>query len=162
MAFVAYPDDLLAEGEQVVVHRRPHWKMLVGPVLVLLLVVGVTSFSAAVVREQTWAPWAWLGLAAAGLALVGRFTVYPVVRWRTTHFVVTDRRVLVREGVVTRQGMDVPLRRISSVQFRQGPLERLLGSGTLVIESDSDEALEFDDVPGVRRVHAVLYNQVAH
>jgi uncharacterized membrane protein YdbT with pleckstrin-like domain len=158
---VVYPDDLLVEGEQVVVHRHPHWKMLVVPVVVLLLVVGVASFLAALVSAQSWALWAWLGLAAAGLALVGRFTVYPVVRWRTTHFVVTDRRVLVREGVFTRQGMDIPLKRISSVQFRQGLLERMLGAGTLVIESDSDESLEFDDVPGVRRVHAVLYNEVA-
>jgi uncharacterized membrane protein YdbT with pleckstrin-like domain len=154
---VAYPDDLLVEGEQVVVHRRPHWKMLVVPVVVLLLVVGVASFLAALVSGQAWAPWAWLALAVAGLALVGRFTVFPVVRWRTTHFVVTDRRVLVREGVFRRQGMDIPLKRISSVQFRQSLLERTVGSGTLVVESDSDESLEFDDVPGVRRVHAVLY-----
>ena len=158
--FVAYPDDLLVEDEQVVVHRHPHWKMLVVPVVVLLLVVGFTSFLAAVVSAQSWALWAWLGLAVAGLALVGRFTVFPVLRWRTTHFVVTDRRVLVREGVLTRQGMDIPLRRISSVQFQQGLLERLLGAGTLVVEADSDESLEFDDVPGVRQVHAVLYNEV--
>ncbi|QYN34879.1 PH domain-containing protein [Pseudonocardia sp. DSM 110487] len=157
---MAYPDDLLVEDEQVVVHRHPHWKMLVVPVVVLLLVVGVASFVAALVSAQSWAPWAWLGLAVAGLALVGRFTVFPVLRWRTTHFVVTDRRVLVREGVLTRKGMDIPLKRISSVQFRQGLLERMLGAGTLAIESDSDESLEFDDVPGVRRVHAVLYNEV--
>jgi uncharacterized membrane protein YdbT with pleckstrin-like domain len=157
---VPYPDDLLVEGEQVVVHKHPHWRMVVVPVLVLLVVVGVTSFVAAVVRDQTWAPWAWLGLGVAGLALAGRFTVYPVVRWRTTHFVVTDRRVLVREGVFARHGMDIPLRRISSVQFRRSLLERMLGSGTLVIESDSDEQLEFDDVPGVQQVHAVLYNEV--
>jgi uncharacterized membrane protein YdbT with pleckstrin-like domain len=158
---VAYPDGLLVEGEQVVVHRHPHWRMLVVPVLVLLLVVGGTSFLAALVSAQSWAVWAWLGLAAAGLALIGRFTVFPVVRWRTTHFVVTNRRVLVREGVLTRHGMDIPLRRISSVQVRNSLLERMLGSGTLVIESDSDESLEFDDVPGVRRVHALLYTEVA-
>jgi uncharacterized membrane protein YdbT with pleckstrin-like domain len=161
LGLVAYPDGLLVEGEQVVVHRHPHWRMLVVPVLVLLLVVGGTSFLAALVSAQSWAVWARLGLAAAGLALVGRFTVFPVVRWRTTHFVVTNRRVLVREGVLTRHGMDIPLRRISSVQFRNSLLERMLGSGTLVIESDSDESLEFDDVPGVRRVHALLYNEVA-
>jgi uncharacterized membrane protein YdbT with pleckstrin-like domain len=158
---VAYPDGLLVEGEQVVVHRHPHWRMLVVPVLVLLLVVGGTSFLAALVSAQSWAVWAWIGLAAAGLALIGRFTVFPVMRWRTTHFVVTNRRVLVREGVLTRHGMDIPLRRISSVQVRNSLLERMLGSGTLVIESDSDESLEFDDVPGVRRVHALLYNEVA-
>lgn len=157
---MAYPDELLVAGEQVVLHRHPHWKMLVGPVLVLLLVVGVASFLAALVRTQPWAQWAWLGLAAAGLALVGRFTVYPVVRWRTTHFVVTDRRVLVREGVLTRHGMDIPLHRINAVRVRHTLWERVLRSGTLVVESDSEEALEFDDVPGVQRVHALLYREV--
>lgn len=157
---MAYPDELLVEGERVVVHRNPHWKILVGPVLVLLLVVGITSFLAALVSAQSWAPWAWLALGGVGLALVGRFTVFPVVRWRSTHFVVTSRRVLVREGVFTRRGFDVPLARITGVQFRNRLLERILGSGTLVIESASDEPLEFEDVPGVQQVHAVLYNEV--
>ena len=157
---MAYPDELLVEGERVVVHRNPHWKMLVGPVLVLLLVVGVSSFLAALVSAQSWAPWAWLALGCAGLALVGRFTVFPVVRWRTTHFVVTSRRVLVREGVLARHGFDIPLAGITGVQFRNSLLERILGSGTLVIESASDEPLEFEDVPGVQQVHAVLYSEV--
>ena len=158
---MAYPDELLVAGEQVVIHKHPHWKMLVLPVLVLLLVVGVATFLAALVSAQTWAPWAWLALAVAGLALIVRFTVVPVVRWRTTHFVVTNRRVLVREGVFSRHGIDIPMSRINSVQFRHTLLERMLGSGTLVIESASDEPLEFDDVPGVERVHAMLYSEVA-
>ena len=142
-------------------HKHPHWKMLVVPVLVLLLVVGVGSFVAALVSAQTWAPWAWLGLGVLGLGLVGWLTLVPVIRWRTTHFVVTTRRVLVREGVLSRQGIDIPMSRINSVQFRHTLLERVLGCGTLVIESASDEPLEFDDVPSVERVHALLYQEVA-
>jgi uncharacterized membrane protein YdbT with pleckstrin-like domain len=158
---VAYPDDLLVPGEQIVMHKHPHWKMLVVPVVVLLLVVGIGTFLAALVRTQDWAPWAWLVLAVAGLAAIGWWTVGPVVRWRTTHFVVTTRRVLVREGLVSRHGIDIPMSRINSVQFRHTIVERLLGCGTLVIESASDEPLEFDDVPGVERVHALLYQEVA-
>jgi uncharacterized membrane protein YdbT with pleckstrin-like domain len=157
---VAYPDDLLVEGEQVVMHKHPHWKRVVVPVLALLLVVGLGSFMAAVLREQTWAAWGWLALAAAGLVLIGWLTVMPVVRWRTTHFVVTTRRVLVREGVLSRHGIDIPMSRIHSVQFRHTVLERIVGSGTLVIESASEEQLEFGDVPGVERVHAMLYSEV--
>ena len=157
---MAYPDDLLAPGEQLVAHRHPHWKMLVVPVLVLLVVVGVGSFVAALVSTQSWALWAWLAITAIGLALIGRFTLLPVIRWRTTHFVVTTRRVLVREGVFSRQDIDIPISRIESVQFRHTLLERLLGSGTLVIESASEEPLEFTDVPRVQEVHAVLYGEV--
>ena len=44
-----YPDKLLAEDEEVVRHLHPHWLTLARPVLVLLLVVGGTSFGAALV-----------------------------------------------------------------------------------------------------------------
>jgi membrane protein YdbS with pleckstrin-like domain len=159
---VAYPDDLLADGEEVVMHKRPHWKLLVGPVLVFLLAVGVGTYLAAVIRDQSWAGWGWLALSVIGAALVLWLTVVPVLRWRTTHFVVTNRRVLVREGILSRQGIDIPMSRINSVQFRHTALERLLGCGTLIIESASDEPLEFDDVPGVHRVHALLYHEVDH
>jgi len=159
---MAFPDELLVEGEQVVVHRHPHWKKIVLPVLALLLVAGLGSYLAALSAAQTWASWSWLAIAGIGLVVVVWLTVIPVIRWRTTHFVVTNRRVLVREGVLTRQGMDIPMGRINSVQFRHNIIERLLGCGTLVIESASDEALEFDDIPGVERVYALLYQEVAH
>ena len=158
---MAYPDDLLASGEEIVMHKHPHWKMLVGPVLVLLIVVALGSFLAALAGSQTWAPWARLVLLVVGLVLVLRFTGAPVIRWRTTHFVITTRRVLVREGLITRRGMDIPMSRINSVQFRHTLLERLLGCGTLIIESAAEEPLEFDDIPDVERVHSLLYEEAA-
>lgn len=67
---------------------------------------------------------------------------------------------MVREGVFTRSGVDIPMGRINSVRFRHGIVDRVLGTGTLVVESASDEPLEFDDVPGVERVHSMLYRAV--
>ncbi len=158
---MGYPDELLVAGEEILTHRHPHWKMLVGPVLVLLVVVGLGSYLAALVGAQSWGPWARIVLAVIALGLVVRFTLMPVIRWRTTHFVVTNRRVLVREGLFTRRGLDIPLRRITSVQFRHTLFERIFGVGTLVMESASDEPLEFHDIPGVEEVHALLYREVA-
>ncbi len=158
---MAYPDELLVDGEQIVMHKHPHWKMLVWPVLAFLIVVAAASFLAALVSAQSWALWAWIALAVVALALIGWLTVKPLIRWRTTHFVVTTRRVLVREGLIARNGLDIPMSRINSVQFRHTVVERLLGCGTLVIESASDEPLEFTDIPRVERVHALLYQEVA-
>ena len=158
---MAYPDELLVAGEQVKLHSHPHWKMLVGPVFVLLIVVGAGSYLAALAGGLSWARWVWLALGVIGLAVVVRFTLMPVIRWRTTHFVITTRRVLVREGLISRRGLDIPMSRINSVQFRHTLFERLLGVGTLVIESASDEPLEFQDIPEVERVHSLLYQEVA-
>jgi len=157
---VAYPDELLATNERVVIHKHPHWKMLFFPVIFFLVIVGVAAYLASLVSEQSWHVAAWIAIAAVAVVLVGWLTVIPLIRWRTTHFVVTTQRVLVREGVLSRTGIDIPLSRINSVQFRHSFFQRLLGCGTLVVESASDEPLEFDDIPQVERVHSTLYQEL--
>lgn len=157
---MAYPDGLLSEDESVVVHKHPHWKMLLGPVLVLLGVVGGASYAAALVATTPWRLPVWIALVVVGLLLIFWFTLAPLARWRTTHFVITTHRLMVREGVFTRSGIDIPMWRINSVRFRRGVVDRLFGCGTLVIESASDEPLEFDDIPQVEQVHSLLYREV--
>jgi uncharacterized membrane protein YdbT with pleckstrin-like domain len=157
---VAFPDELLTEDETVVLHKHPHWKMLIVPVLVFLVTVGVAFFLAALIRDQSWYLVGWIALGVIGGLIIAWLTIGPLLRWRTTHFVLTSRRVLVREGILVRQGIDIPMSRINSVQFRHTIIERMLGCGTLIIESASDEPLEFDDIPHVEKVHSLLYREV--
>ncbi|ROP40118.1 PH domain-containing protein [Saccharothrix texasensis] len=157
---MAYPDDLLTTGEHVVIHRHPHWKTLVVPVLVLLVAVGGGAYLAVLVSDFGWASAAWIALAVVGAVLVAWLTLAPLVRWRTTHFIITSERVMYRIGVLKRTGLDIPLGRVDSVRFEHTLLDRLLGCGTLIIESASDEPLEFDDIPGVEKVHSLLYREI--
>jgi len=161
---VGYPDSVLAEGEQVVLHRHPHWKRLVGPILILLSVTAIASFSAAVVNQTGWDQTAKMVVSLVVLAIwlimIGWFVASPLLSWWTTHFVVTDRRVMFRHGMLTRSGIDIPLARINSVEFSHGLLDRILRTGTLTIESASQDPLEFYDIPRVERVHSLLYHEV--
>jgi uncharacterized membrane protein YdbT with pleckstrin-like domain len=157
---MAYPDDLLSSGEHVVIHKHPHWKMLLFPVFWLLVVVAIGTYLAGLVVDQSWAPVAWVALAVVGVVLIMWLTLTPLVRWRTTHFIITSERVMAREGVFKRTGLDIPLSRVNSVRFEHSLLDRVLGCGTLIIESASDEPLEFDDIPSVERVHSLLYREV--
>ncbi|KOV80309.1 PH domain-containing protein [Nocardia sp. NRRL S-836] len=158
---MAYPDDLLSSGEHVVIHRHPHWKTLVFPVFWLLVVVVLGAYLAGLVGDLSWAGVARTVLAVACVVLVVWLTVVPLVRWRTTHFIVTTDRVMCREGVVKRTGLDIPLTRVIGVRFEQGVVDRMLGCGTLVIESASEEPIPpFDDIPAVEKVHTLLYREV--
>lgn len=161
---VGYPDNVLAGDERVVLHRHPHWKRLIGPALVLLIVTALASFGAAVVQNSDWDGTVkrvvLLVLAALWLIIVGWLTVWPFLNWWTTHFVITDRRVMFRHGLLTRSGIDIPLARINSVEFRHGLLDRMLRTGTLIIESASQDPLEFHDIPRVEQVHSLLYHEV--
>ncbi|UMP01906.1 PH domain-containing protein [Amycolatopsis sp. EV170708-02-1] len=159
---MAYPDDLLSENEHVVVHSHPHFKMLIFPFLALIVTLGAGIWLAVVAKDAT-APWdliSEIAIAAVGIGLVVWLFLAPFVRWRTTHFIVTTDRLIAREGVLKRTGIDIPLSRINSVQFEHGLLDRVFGCGTLVIESASDEPLKFDDIPKVERVHTVIYREV--
>jgi uncharacterized membrane protein YdbT with pleckstrin-like domain len=157
---MAYPDDLLSSGEHVVIHKHPHWKMLIFPVFWLLVVVALGTYLAGLVGDLSWATIAWIVLAVVGAVLILWLTLAPVVRWRTTHFIITSDRVMYREGVFKRTGLDIPLARVNSVRFEHSLVDRVLGCGTLIIESASDEPLEFDDIPSVEKVHTMLYREV--
>jgi len=161
---VGYPENVLATDEQVVLHRHPHWKRLIWPVLVLLLVTALAAFGAAVVQQTDWDATAkkvvQLVVLAVWLIVVGWLSVWPFLVWWTTHFVITDRRVMFRHGLLSRSGIDIPLARINSVEFRHGIIDRMLRTGTLVIESASQDPLEFYDIPRVARVHSLLYHEV--
>ena len=161
---MGYLEKELADDEQVVLHRHPHWKRLIGPVLVLLVASAVAAFVAAVVNRTDWNPTAknviFLVIGVIWLVVVGWLTLWPFFSWWTTHFVITDRRVMFRHGLLTRSGIDIPLARINSVEFRHGIVDRILRTGTLVIESASQDPLEFDDIPRVEQVHSLLYHEV--
>jgi uncharacterized membrane protein YdbT with pleckstrin-like domain len=161
---VGYPQNSLAKDEQVVLHHHPHWKRLSWPVVVLLLATGLAAFGSGYVNSTQWEQVAknvihgvvW----GIWLVVVGWLTLWPFLDWLTTHFVVTSRRVMFRHGVLTRSGLDIPLARINSVEFRDRISERIFRCGTLIIESASQDPLEFHDIPRLREVHALLYHEV--
>ena len=85
----------------------------------------------------------------------------PLARWRATHIVVTDRRLMVREGLWSRQGLDVPVDRIASVRVRCTPFGRMVGAGTLIVDTGDGDPMRFDDVGHVERVQARLHREIS-
>ena len=98
--------------------------------------------------------------AAALVAAIASFGV-PFLKWRTTTYELTNRRLRLREGIVTRSGRDFPLNRISDVSFKQGLIDRLFGCGRLIVESPGEQGqLVLSEIPDVRRVQGILFQLV--
>jgi uncharacterized membrane protein YdbT with pleckstrin-like domain len=132
---MAYPDKVLADDEEVVRHLHPHWLTVFWPVVWLLVVVGAASFGAAAIPVGRQQGLVRLLVLALALLVVLVVVARPLLRWRTTHYVVTTHRLLFREGVLARRGRDIGLSRITDVSYRQTLWERVIRSGTLTIES---------------------------
>lgn len=156
---MAYLRRLLGDGEEVVAELHPHWKELVFPAALLVVLAGVGSYAVAAMPQGSWQRPGQLAVLGVALLLVLLGSVLPYLRWRTTHFVLTNRRVVVRTGVLARRGRDVPLNRVNDVTFGHGMLDRVLGCGTLTIESAGERGqLTLVDVPRVEAVHRQLYD----
>src|SRR5580704_6470516 len=146
----------LSEGEHLVLRMHQHWKTVLRPVLVLALIIAATLAVLLLVPHLVAA--ARLGVGAVALVLAIVFVAGPLLRWWTTSYELTNRRLRLRAGVVTRRGRDFPLSRISDVSFAQGLLDRLLGCGRLVVESPGERGqLIFTEIPHVQQVQATLF-----
>ena len=106
---------------------------------------------------RTVAGYASLGLiVAAACWLVARS-----LRWVTTNFAITTQRVINRSGVLSKHGIEIPLDRVNTVMSSQGPLERLVGAGDLVIESGGEFGVQrFEDIRNPDRVKQMLHGLV--
>jgi membrane protein YdbS with pleckstrin-like domain len=155
---MAYTRRILSEDEHVELDLHPHWKVLVLPVIVLLLVVPVASYLAAIVPEGSGQTPLRGAIVVVAAVLIFLGTLRQLVRWLTTHYIVTNRRLITRHGLVARNGRDMPLTRINDISFSHTVIERVLGCGTLVVESAGERGqLMLRDVPGVEMVQRRLY-----
>ena len=150
---VAFPRRLLNEGEEVVLDLRPHWSFFLGRALLLLL--AVAALIAVAVTDVNDVLLLVVGaLVLVALArLVARYAV-----WTTSEFVVTTDRLVLRSGVVSKRGIEIPLERVNTVFFSQRLRERLLRYGDLVVESGGERGRQvIADVPHPERVQAVIH-----
>ena len=160
---MAFPAELLAQDEELQFELRPHWRALVLPIIALMGIAAATGYLAA--RLGAWFPepplltlGLRLGAVAVAIALAVPLALAPLARWMSTLYVFTDRRIIIRRGIITRYGHDMPLSKVNNVSFRQRLLERLLGCGTLIVESASEQGmLVIADVPDVQRVQREVY-----
>ena len=142
---------LLSDGEHVVVSVRTHPKALIGPVALLILVVAGVITAAMLQPENSIVG---LVVAVVAVPVVIVWVVIPFLRWTTSTYTVTNRRLITRSGILSRTGRDIPLFRINDVAYEKGLLDRLLGCGTLIISDASEKAgLVLPDIPIVEQVH---------
>ncbi len=144
---MAFPPNLLNDGEELILDLRPHWLYLVPASAALL---GATVL--ALLGIFWWSPDDTLGTVvtvALVLLVVAAlvFFAWDYAKWVTTMFVLTSGRILTRSGVISKEGIAIPLDRVNTVFSNQSMFERVVGAGDLVIESAGSEGrLDLHDI----------------
>lgn len=155
---MSYPEKLLADDERVVEHLHPHWITLVPATLWFLLICVASGFGVAFLPNSGASHKAGLiAILVVAIVLIIWLTVAPFIRWRTTNYVFTTHRVLIRRGVLRHVGRDISLQRISDVAFTQSLWDRIVRAGSITIESAGEHGQEtLVDVPNSSDIQQLL------
>ncbi len=150
---MGFPRRLLYDDEGLVLDLRPHWWFLAPRVALLTLAVAA-GVAVLVTEQPAWANVAGAVVVLAALVWFGlRYAV-----WATSHLVLTTDRLVYRHGVLTKTGIEIPLGRVNTVFYGQRLFGRVIGAGSLAIESAGEEdRQEWTDVRRPSEVQNEIY-----
>lgn len=155
------PKNSLTEDENIVLEFHPHWSTLIVTffwVAITVIVAGGVIYFIPGGGSQTL-----IRLIVAALGVIGVLVVglMPFLRWVTTSYTLTNRRFVMRHGILSRSGRDIPLTRINDVSFEHNFVQRMLRTGTLMVESGSEHGqLILKNIPQVEYTQNRLYQLV--
>ena len=148
---------LLSQDEVVVRHMHTHIKTLLPAINIESILVIAAAVGSFFVPENA-RYWALATIWIAVLVLSIPLIVIPWIKWITTTYTVTTKRVITRTGIIKRTGHDLPLTRISDIQIEKNFDDRFFGCGTLALQTSADDPLLLHDVPKVEMVQVEISN----
>lgn len=145
---MSYVEKNLIAGEQVVFQTRHHWIVMLGALLLgtVLDLVGAGGLIYLLSQRDMSAAARDAGFVGAALALMGGsvLALAGVMRRNATEMVVTNKRVIVKTGILSRRTFEMLLSRIESIGVEEPVLGRMLGYGTVILRGVGGTPDEFD------------------
>ena len=155
---MSFPRRLLGPDEELIIELRPHWLALVQPVLVTALIFVAMGIVLAYVPSWSVSGWIKLVIVAVAVALFLAKPMRRFLAWATSEFVVTSDRVVHRSGILTKRSMEIPLENVTDVRYEESFVERLVGAGSLILESPGEYGQErFSHVSHPEKVQKTIY-----
>jgi uncharacterized membrane protein YdbT with pleckstrin-like domain len=117
---MSYVDKSLIPGENVVYRTRLHWIVFAWPVLFTAVAIAFLIYGYIHVGEVI--------VAIAALLWLARYFVYIA-----SEFAVTNRRVIIKVGVMQRRTLELQLSKVEAIAVTQGILGQLFGCGSILV-----------------------------
>jgi uncharacterized membrane protein YdbT with pleckstrin-like domain len=148
-AVMSYVDRNLLQGEEVVYRAKLH-------LVVFALPAGIAVFGlvlAAVVASWTAA------IVFVVLAIVVAFPRY--IRFVSSEFAVTNKRVIVKLGLVYRRTLELVLSKVETIGVEQSIMGRVFNYGTIVVTGTGGTKEPFKDIANPLEFRRRVQSQLA-
>ncbi len=153
---MSYVEKHLMADEEIIYRTRLHWKIFWKSIAFLTAAIVWSAVILAAGAERLWfVPPIVFVLVAAGLALPAG------IRRRVTEFAVSNRRVLIRTGIIRRDSIEMLLEKIENITVRQNLWDRLFNAGDITIQGTGGGEEFFDDIRDPLVLRTQVQEQVA-
>lgn len=161
----------LFPGEQVIVSTRPQPRKLAGAMVAFILSPAIAAYcSAWVIRGEAgravpalsgrWTPWLVMGCVLAAASVWLGFCLPRLLRWHSTRYTLTSRRLVARSGMWKRRDQQVHLASVRNLTVHESVLQRLFRSGNISLEIGYQGVVTFPDVPEVARFRGFILDAI--
>lgn len=140
--------------ESVVARLRPHARALFWPSLALIAIAGTAAYLTGGFPED----WQNLAVVGAGIIAAFLFWVLPLFAWLGRSYVITTRRIVLRQGFFVRVRQELLHSRGYDVTVRKNALQSMFGSGDVQVNTGLDHPVVLKDVPEADLVQEVLHD----
>jgi uncharacterized membrane protein YdbT with pleckstrin-like domain len=108
---------------------------------------GLAGLMAGYADRATWDFAGWvLPLSIVGWVLIMGYVAWRVAYWHFYRFILTNKRIMLVQGIIARDVAMMPLLRVTDMKYEQTPMGRVFNYGTFIIESaGQDQALRVVD-----------------
>ncbi|MBO0896496.1 MULTISPECIES: PH domain-containing protein [Arthrobacter] len=153
----------LAPGERIIVASRPHARQLAWPVVLAVVVCAAAGFGYGYLDRDAlpgqvadWRGYLQPAVVVIAAVLLARFCVPPVLRWAFSRYIVTNQRLIHRQGVLRRRERELSLASVFQLEAWQTVPDRMQRSGTLVVDVGYGQTVHYEHVPEVHKFKAIV------
>lgn len=137
---MSFIDKNLLTNEVVIYRAHVHWVIFLNTFLYLLLSIAACGFNLRL-TEPNQLLWA-ISILGLLLAFISSITGY--IRYKTSEFAITNKRVLIKIGFIQRHSLEVLLHKVEGIGVNQSILGRILGFGTITVTGTGGTKETFD------------------
>jgi uncharacterized membrane protein YdbT with pleckstrin-like domain len=147
---MSYVEKNLMPGETVVYRTRLHWIVIFWPIVLSLLfaVAGLVLLARTMTGASETSDRSTPMLVAGFILLVVGCVClgFALLKRNATEMAVTDRRVVVKQGIGSRRTLELLLSKVESIDVEESMMGRVLGFGTVIVRGTGGTPEPFETI----------------
>jgi uncharacterized membrane protein YdbT with pleckstrin-like domain len=161
---MGYIENNLIPGEQVLFKTRLHsitifvhatMGLIIGLIGLFCLYNSIAGQNDPTGQSKVWE------ISGGILVLIGTVTViYAILKRNATEMAVTNRRILIKTGFLSRRTIELLLSRVESILITEPFLGRVLGYGTVVVRGTGGTPESFDCIAKPKEFRRCVQEQI--